>query len=75
VVEQVIRRIRIHQELRELHKDVDIVADIKKKELDWIGHVVRMYQGRVDKIVFEGKPEGRRGTRWRSSLIYCATSR
>lgn len=27
--------------LRELNKDPDIVADIKKKKLKWIGHVVR----------------------------------
>jgi hypothetical protein len=38
--------IRINQELRELYKDLDILADIKKKRLEWIGHVVRMDQGR-----------------------------
>jgi hypothetical protein len=27
--------------LRELYKDLDITADIKKKRLKWIGHVVR----------------------------------
>jgi hypothetical protein len=50
-------------ELRELCKDVDIVAGIKLKSLEWIGHVVGMDQGRTVKKVFGSKPErsGRRG--------------
>jgi hypothetical protein len=32
---------------------------MKKKRLDWIGHLVRMDHGRVVKI-YEIKPEGRR---------------
>jgi hypothetical protein len=47
-------------ELRELHKDLFIVADIKKKRLEWIGHVVRMDQGRIVLKIFESKPEGSR---------------
>ena len=35
-------RIRSDQELRELCKDVDKVADIKKKRFQWTGHGVRM---------------------------------
>jgi len=46
VVEQGIWIARTNQELRELYKDLDTAADIKKKRLEWIGHVVRMYQGR-----------------------------
>jgi hypothetical protein len=42
-------RIRTNQEMRKL--DLDIVADIKKKRLEWIGHVVRMYQGRTVKKI------------------------
>jgi hypothetical protein len=38
-VEQGIWRIRTDQELRELYKDLDIVAGIKKKRLEQIGHV------------------------------------
>jgi len=34
--------IRSNQELCELHKDLDTVANIKKKRLEWIGCVVRM---------------------------------
>ena len=37
-----------------LYKDPDIVAGIKKKTLEWIGHVVRMDQGRtVNKNIWE----------------------
>ena len=40
-----------------------IVGDIVKKKLEWIGHVVRMDQGRTVKKIFESKTEGsiRRG--------------
>ena len=40
--------------------DLDIVTDIKIKRSKLVGHVVRMDQGRVVKIVFQSKPEGRR---------------
>jgi len=30
----------------------------KNKRFKWVGHVVRMDQGRVVKIVFESKPQG-----------------
>jgi len=46
IVQQGIRRIRTDQELRELDKHLDIVADIKKKRFERTGHVVRMDQGR-----------------------------
>ena len=48
----------------ELCKALDM-ADIKKKRLEWIGHVVKMDhgQGRTVNKIFESKPEGstRRG--------------
>ena len=48
--------------MRELYKDLNIVADIKCKRLEWIEHVVRMNQGRTIKKIFESKPkESRRG--------------
>ena len=63
VVEQEMWRIRTNQELRELYKYLDIVADIKKETLEWIGLVVRINQGRTVKKAFERKLEGsRRGT-------------
>jgi hypothetical protein len=60
VIEQGSWRMRTNQELCELYKDLDILTDIKNKRLKWVGHVVRMDQGRVVEIVFESKPEGRR---------------
>jgi hypothetical protein len=60
VLDQGIWKIRTNQELRELHKDLDRVANIKRKRLEWIGHVVRMDQGRTVKKIFESKPEGSR---------------
>jgi len=44
VVQQGIWRKRTKQELRELYTDVNIVADTKKKVMEWSGHVVRMNQ-------------------------------
>ena len=55
-VEQGIWRIRTNQELRELCKDLDIVAGIRNKRLEWIGYVVRMDEGRTVKKIFESKP-------------------
>jgi hypothetical protein len=31
---------------------------MKKKRLDWIGHGVRMDEGRTDKNIFDSKPDG-----------------
>jgi hypothetical protein len=42
VVEQGIWRMRTNQEQMELYREPDIEADIKKKRLDWVRHVVRM---------------------------------
>jgi hypothetical protein len=36
MVEQVIWRIRIRLELKEMYKYLDIVADTKRKRLEWI---------------------------------------
>jgi hypothetical protein len=44
VVKQGIWRLRTNEEFRKLYKDLDVVADIKKKRLEWSGHVVRMDQ-------------------------------
>ena len=41
------------------------LSDIKKKQLEWIGHVVRMDKGRTVKKVFDSKPEGNRRRRYR----------
>jgi hypothetical protein len=52
MVEKAIWRIRTTQELQELYKDVDIVAKIKNKRLEWIGHIVRMDHERVVNKIF-----------------------
>jgi hypothetical protein len=49
--------------LRELYKDLDILADIKKKRLEWLGHLVRIEHGRIVRKIFESKAEGRRMVR------------
>jgi len=60
VLEQGIWKIGSNQELRELHKDLDTVANIKKKRFGWIGYVVRIDQGRTIKKILKSKPEGSR---------------
>jgi hypothetical protein len=59
VVEQGMWAIRTYQELCALYKDLDIVADVKKRGLEWVGHVVRMDQGRTLNKIFESILEGR----------------
>ena len=54
-------RIKTNSELRNKHKDQDIVAVIKIRRLEWLGHVIRMKEARSVKKIFEGKIEGRRG--------------
>jgi len=41
-VEQGIWRIKNIKGMKELYEDADIVADIEKKSLEWIGHVERI---------------------------------
>ena len=60
MLQQEIWRIRTNQELRELHKDPEIVSDIKKKRVGWRGHVVRMNQERTYTKIFKSKLERRR---------------
>ena len=60
MAEQGIWRMRINEKLRGSWKDLDILTDIKKKRLEWIGHVVRMDQGSRVKKMFESKPKGSR---------------
>jgi hypothetical protein len=62
-VEQGMLRIRTDHELRKLYKELDVLADIKKKRLEWTGHVVRMDQGRTVKKIMESKPKSRRRER------------
>ena len=42
-------------------KSLDIITVIKVCRLEWLGHVIRMDNGRTVKKLLEGKPEGERG--------------
>jgi hypothetical protein len=42
-------------------KSPDIVTEMKVGGLEWLKHVVRMEDTRIPKMVFNAKPEGRRG--------------
>jgi len=59
VVEHGMWRVRTDQELGELCKDLDIVADINRKRFEWMGHVARTDQGRTVKEIFESKAGGK----------------
>ena len=52
---------RLHnEELHSLHPSPYIVRVIKSRRLGWVGHVVRMEQGRSAFIILIGKPAGKR---------------
>ena len=62
-VKQGIWRIRTNQEFRELYKDLDL-AYIKKKRLEWTGHVRSVHwEGQLR--IYESNPEGSRKGRYR----------
>jgi hypothetical protein len=65
--EQGVWRIRNNLEIQNIYKSPDIVTEIKVTRLEWLGHVVRMEGTRLPKMVFNAKPEGRRGV-WRPRL-------
>jgi hypothetical protein len=41
-----------------MYKLPDIVTEIKVRRLEWLGHVVRMEDTLLPKMVFNAKPEG-----------------
>lgn len=45
--------------MREISKDFDIVTDIKKRRLEWIGHPLGMDHENVVKKISENKAEGK----------------
>jgi hypothetical protein len=49
VTEQGVWGIRRNEELRELYKALDLAADINRKQLEWLGHVIGMDQRRTVK--------------------------
>ena len=62
-------RIRSNRELQALYNDIDIIADIKARRVEWLGHVYRMDTNRAPKVVLDAKLDskrrrGRPKTRW-----------
>jgi hypothetical protein len=55
-------KIRNNQELRNMYGQPDIIAEIKSKRLECLGHVDRMEENTMVKRVFEGHPGGKRKT-------------
>jgi hypothetical protein len=53
-------KIRTNKELMALYQELDVVAEIKKVRLRWLGHVERMSEDTVIKKLYVSKPEGRR---------------
>jgi len=54
-------RLKTILELIKKYKSQDIVAVIKIRRFERLGHVIRMNETRCVKKIFEGKLEGRRG--------------
>jgi hypothetical protein len=53
-------RIRTNKKLMALYQELNIVAEINKARLRWLGHVERISEDRVIKKLYVSKPEGRR---------------
>jgi hypothetical protein len=54
-------RKRINLDTQNMYKSPDIVTEIKVGRLEWLGHVIRMEDTHLPKMVFKAKPEGRCG--------------
>ena len=44
-------RIRSNQEIYGLYKDNDIVIDIKVRRIEWLGHICRMNDARLPRMI------------------------
>ena len=53
-------RIRTNQEIYDLYKDNDIVIDIKVRRIEWLGHICRMNDTRLPRMILNAKLDGRR---------------
>jgi len=54
-------RSRTDEDVRQLYGELDIVTEIKKGRLRWLGHVERTSEERVVKRLYQNTPEGGRG--------------
>ena len=48
-------RIRYNMKLKDQYKSPDIVAEIKTRRLEWLGHVIRMEDEHVTNVNFKLK--------------------
>jgi len=53
-------RSRTNEEVRQLYGELDIVTEINKGRLRWLGHVERISEDRVVKRLYQNTPEGSR---------------
>jgi hypothetical protein len=66
-------RIRTDDEVYTLYGELELVAEVKKRRLHYLGHVVRMWEDRVPKkfltsiLAVEGNLEGRERDGWMTS--------
>jgi hypothetical protein len=66
-------RLKTNEELENIIRNENIVRHIKRKRLSWLGHVERMLDGRVAKIIYKWKPyatrlKGRPRLRWEDDV-------
>lgn len=53
-------RVRTNIEIQELYNDSDIVQEIKSQRLRWAGHIHRLQDERLVRLVWEEVPTGMR---------------
>ena len=66
-------RVRNTDVLTRMKKEVEVLYEIKRRKLDYFGHVMRNEKYRLLQLVMEGKIEGKRGqgrrkTSWLKNL-------
>jgi hypothetical protein len=50
----------MNDEVHKLYGKLELVSEVKKRRLQYLGHVVRMEEKRVPKKILDQHPEGRR---------------
>lgn len=60
VKENYVWRIRTNHDLIDLQREPDIVSEIRKARLRWLGHAERIPKERTVKKVFKSIPEGKK---------------
>jgi hypothetical protein len=50
----------VQTKLRDLHKQPDFLEEIKMVRLEWLGHLARIEDRSMIKMLFMGNPDGKR---------------